>query len=343
MEENLNVRKKAELTLGGGVKFPEGFVFPYRLSKSTAGPGAGSTSAVFSFGGHRVKKSVSYEAGEFELVDDSGRLSMTRNGEPFLEDVKIEPVVFHCPEQAFFNLDQRCIFNCAFCVSPKLDKNLNKGYTDEEIVRMTKKAVGEQKVVSISLTSGVIDNIDDTLDRFVSCVSKLRKEFPDLPIGVEPYVSKNSQIEALKNAGATEIKLNIQSPNRGIFGRICPDLDYDSILGFLQHAVGVFGECRVTSNMIFGMGETDEEIEQMMESFCSKGIVPTVRALRINPINRDPLKAAIGEQPRVDPDRAIKLAKIQKKTLEKYGLDTRECRTMCIECTCCDLAPFRDF
>ncbi|MDR3074708.1 MAG: radical SAM protein [Candidatus Methanoplasma sp.] len=343
MEEDMNVRKKAELTLGGGVKLPEGFVFPYRLSKSTAGPGAGSTSAVFSFEGHRVKKSISYESGEFELRDDNGRLSMTRNGESFLGDVKIEPVVFHCPEQAFFNLDQRCIFNCAFCASPKLDKALNKGYTDEDIVSMTKKAVGEQKVVSVSLTSGVIGSIDDTVRRFVSCTSELRKAFPDLPIGVEPYVSNEDHVRALKDAGATEIKLNIQSPNREIFGRICPELDYDNILRLLRYATEVFGKGKVTSNMIFGMGETDEETEEMMELFCSSGIIPTVRALRVNPINRDSLRNAIGEQPRVDADRAIKLARIQKDKLEKYGLDTRECRTMCIECACCDLAPFRDF
>jgi len=36
------------------------------------------------------------------------------------------------------------------------------------------------------------------------------------------------------------------------------------------------------------------------------------------------------------------LAKMQKKKLLEYGLDTRDCRTMCLECTCCDLVPFRD-
>ena len=342
MEEDLIIRKKAELTLGGGVKLPKDFVFPYRVSTSTAGPGAGSASAVFSFGGHRVKKSISRKAGEFELIEDNGKFSMNRNGSPFLSDVTIQPVVFHCPEQAFFNLDQRCIYNCAFCVSPALSKDLDKGLSDERMVSMTKAAAEELRVVSVSLTSGVVGSVDETVERFVSCVSKFRKEFPGLPIGVEPYVTKKEHILALKNAGATEIKLNIQSPSKEIFEKVCPELDRDLIIEMLLFSVEVFGKGMVTSNMIFGMGETDEDIEQMTEFLCSKGIVPTFRALRTNPANRDALASAVGTQPPADADRAIKLAKMQKKKLLEYGLDTRDCRTMCLECTCCDLVPFRD-
>jgi len=106
--------------------------------------------------------------------------------------------------------------------------------------------------------------------------------------------------------------------------------------------VGIFGIGKVTSNMIFGMGETDEEIENMTEFLSSKGVIPTFRSLRINPKNQDNLISVIGRQPPADADRVIKLAKMQKEKLASYGLDTRNCRTMCIECACCDLVPFRD-
>ena len=123
MEEDL--RRKAILTLGGGVRLPEGFTLPCRISHSTAGPGAGFGSFAFSFNGYRVKKSVSYETGEFELHEDrDGKLSLTHNGEPFIDSITIEPVVRHCPEQAFFNLDPRCIFHGAYCNSPLLDISL---------------------------------------------------------------------------------------------------------------------------------------------------------------------------------------------------------------------------
>lgn len=342
MEEDLNVRKKAELTLGGNILLPKDFVLPYRVSRSTAGPGAGSASAVFSFGKHRVKKTVSYESGEFELIENEGELSLNRNGERFLEKIEIRPVVFHCPEQAFFNLDQRCIFNCAFCASPRLDKNIAKGLTDERIIELVKNALTDQPIVSISLTSGVVRSIDETVGRFVSCVSKLKMEFPDIPIGVEPYVSSKEHLLALKEAGVDEIKLNIETPDRDIFKKVCPELDMDLVLDMLEEAVGIFGKGKVTTNMIFGMGETDENIEEMAEFLCSKGIIPTLRALRTNTINSDVLLSTIGDQPPVDPERAISLTRMLKTKLIEHGLDTRDCHTMCLECTCCDLVPFRD-
>ena len=51
MEEDL-IQKKALLILGGPVRLPKGFEFPYRVSHDTAGPGAGYGSAVFAFGYH---------------------------------------------------------------------------------------------------------------------------------------------------------------------------------------------------------------------------------------------------------------------------------------------------
>lgn len=342
MEEDLNTRKKAELTLGGDILLPKDYVLPYRVSRSTAGPGAGSASAVFCFDGHRVKKTISYDSGDFELHEQDNGLSLTKKGKPFLDRVEIVPVVFHCPEQAFFNLDQRCIFNCAFCTSPKLNKDTDKGLSDERIVELVKGAINEQKIVSVSLTSGVIGTVDETVNRFVSCIKAIRKEFSDMPIGIEPYVSSKEHIQMLKNAGANEIKLNIESPNKDIFAAVCPELDFDRILQLLRDATLIFGKGKVTSNIIYGMGESDEDMEKMADLLCSYGVIPTFRALRKNYLNSDSLHDAIGDVPPVTPERAIALTRMLKGKLTEYGLDVNDCHTMCIECTCCDLIPFKD-
>ncbi|MDR3205504.1 MAG: radical SAM protein [Candidatus Methanoplasma sp.] len=342
MEEDVNLRKKAELSLGGGIRLPKGFVMPYRLSRSTAGPGAGSSSAVFAFGKYRVKKGVSYDSGEFELHDEGGVLSLTRNGEPFLNGVDIKPVVYHCPEQAFFNLDQRCMYNCAFCASPRLDRNATKGLTPEGIVGMVKDAMVSKTVGSVSLTSGVVDSVDDTVRRMADAVYAVRSEFPDMPIGVEPYASCAEHIRILKEAGADEIKMNLETATEAIFRKVCPELDRDGIFRLLSSAVDIFGRGRVTSNIIFGLGETDAELKEILEDLCGMDVIPTLRALRYNAYNGESLKAAIGDVPKVTPDRALSTARMLKDCLERYDLDSGGCRTMCIECTCCDLVPFRD-
>jgi len=338
------LEKKAVLSLGGGVRLPDGYEVPCRVSHSTAGPGAGFGSVALSFGRFRVKKSISYDSGEFELhVADDGKLSLTHRGEPFLDEVELQPVVRHCPEQAFFNLDPRCIYHCAYCSSPLLDMSEDKHLSTEKIMEMLHESVASYDVKAVSFTSGVVGSIDETVDRFVDVISRVRAEYPDMPIGVEPYVSTPEHIRRLKEAGADEIKLNIETPRRDLFAVVCPDLDYDSIMSLLEVAVEVFGKGRVVSNIIYGLGETDEDLREAMERICSIGAIPGLRALRVNKYNRENLIKAIGEPVPVTPERAMKVASMQKEIMKEHGLTSKTSGTMCLECGCCDLVPFRDF
>ncbi|MDO5862117.1 MAG: radical SAM protein [Thermoplasmata archaeon] len=337
------LEKKAILSLGGGIRLPEGYVVPCRISHSTAGPGAGFGSVAFAFGGFRVKKSVSYDSGEFELhVAEDGKLSLTRGGEPFLAEVTIQPVVRHCPEQAFFNLDPRCMYHCAYCSSPLLDMSEDKHLSTGKIMQMLDESIALQNVKAVSFTSGVVGSIDETIGRLVDAISAVRAKYPDMPIGVEPYVGSAEHIRMLKAAGADEIKLNLETPSREIFARVCPDLDYDGIIGFLKEAVQVFGKGRVVSNIIYGLGETDGDLREAMETLCSIGVIPGLRALRVNRINRESLTAAIGEPVPVTPERALAVARMQKEIMQAHGLTSKTSGTMCMECGCCDLVPFRD-
>ncbi|MCQ2085180.1 MAG: biotin synthase, partial [archaeon] len=131
----------------------------------------------------------------------------------------------------------------------------------------------------------------------------------------------------MKEAGADEIKLNVQAATADIFSRVCPDLDRDTIFKCLAHAVKHFGKGRVTSNIIFGMGETKEELAQCMEEICRIGAIPTVRSLRYNAYNRESLAEAIGHPEPVSPEYMIEVAELHRTILDKYGMDTNTCRT----------------
>lgn len=336
------LEKKAILALGGPVLLPEGFEIPFRVSRSTAGPGAGFYSIAMGFDRFRVKKSVSYETGEFELHDEGGRLSLTHRGQPFLDDISLMPVVRHCPEQAFFDLDPRCMFHCAYCSSPVICGDEDKHLDSERIMEMLRESVSSHDVKAVSFTSGVYGSIGETVERLADVIGRVRSEYPDMPIGVEPYVSSEEHIRKLKDAGADEIKLNLQCADRVIFSKVCPDLDYDGILSNLESAVRIFGRGRVTSNVIYGLGESDEDVRRVTELLCSMGVIPGLRALRINKYNRSNLETAIGQPVPVTPERSLAVAKMQKEVMEKHGLTSVTSHTMCLECGCCDLVPFRD-
>ncbi len=342
MEEDM-IQRKAELILGGAVRVPQDWRPPVRISRSTAGPGAGTRGLVFRFSGMRVKKPISTDEGEFQLEPYEGGLRLLRDGEVFIEQVEIEPVIFHSPGQAFFNLDQRCDFRCLFCASPSLGVEATKNLTPESITDMVVEASERDDFVSVALTSGVVGSVAATVDKMVRTVSLIRERLPWVTIGVEPYVDNEDQIWELRDAGADEMKINVETPNAEIFAKVCPDLDYENIRRMIEAAVEIFGRGKVSSNIIIGLGETDEQVLEEVRRLAEIGCAAGIRPLKVNDINRSALEGVLGALKVVDADRLIRLAHGQKRILEENGLDTRTFSTMCFECGCCDLVPFRDF
>lgn len=338
-----SAHKKATLIAGGAVKLPSDMHLPFKASRSTAGPGAGSTSIVFCFEGLRVKKSISREDGEFELLTGPDGYSMLHRGVPFIEKVELQPTIYHCPEQAFINLHQECIFDCKFCTSPRLPRNSTKDLDQEKVLRMIKDVMGQKDLVAISITSAVVGSAERTLDEMVEIVKRVRQMVgSDMPIGVEPYVSVLKDIDRLKQAGANEIKLNVETFDREIFEKVCGEMDIDWIMQALEHAVKVFGRSKVTTNIIFGLGETDENVLEGVERLAKMGIVPSLRPLRINDINRKPLTDSLGPLDPVTPERIVHLSQLAKGILSRYHLSPLDYQTMCHRCRCCDLVPFVD-
>jgi biotin synthase-related radical SAM superfamily protein len=337
-------KKKAELIKHGSIYVPTSMKLPYRMSRSTAGPGAGGRAIALSFGGTRVKMGVSRnEDNLFSLVGDFPEYTIKKKDEIFLKDVTIIPTLLHAPNQAFVNIYDECIFDCKFCATPRLGERKGKERTPEKCVDMILKAAESEDFESVAITSGVSGSVEETNQDILEVVRKVEGDLKDVDIGVETYITKPSQIEELKKAGTTEIKINIESFNRDIFERVCPDLDYDLIMDSLKHAVEIFGKGKVMTNIIIGLGESDEDVEEALEHFAIMGIIPIIRSLRENELNQEVLKEALGhELEKVTTDRMLKLASKEKEILEKYGLSTRTFETMCHKCGCCDIVPFWD-
>lgn len=363
--------KKAELINHGKINIPKGFALPFCPSRSTAGPGAGSKAFVFGFYGTRVKLSIVRDGSAmFSLVrktdavrtgepedekEDGNKMDIIgrkciqgtpymilKNGKPFLDEVSIEPTLMHAPNQAFINLTSECIYDCSFCVTPELDKK-NKAPSPERWVELILMHKNNPSLESVAITSGVAESPHKTVLDMVKVIKSIKQELLEIPIGAEPYLTSEEDIDLLYRAGATELKINLETPNREIFEKICHSLDYDGITQALIYAVQVFGRNKVCSNLIIGLGESDSEVLAAVEDLAKKGIVTTLRGVRVNDLNKPKLTAALGYTPEpVQVERLIKLAKKQKEIFEKYGLSTSEFKTMCHRCKSCDIVPQQD-
>jgi len=173
---------------------------------------------------------------------------------------RIEPALLHCPGQAYITLSESCIFDCTFCPVPKLG---GRTKTADEVLRMVDDAYRTGNLRAISITSGIERSPGEEVTRAVDLVKALTKY--NLPIGVSVYPTRDSSIR-LKEAGAVEIKYNVETMDREIFGRVCADMDLDFVLASLKDAVDIFGRNRVFANFIIGLGESDRTVRAVLGS-----------------------------------------------------------------------------
>lgn len=343
-------RKKAELISSGILYIPSEVRLPILVSRSTAGPGAGSHSVAFEFEGVRIKLPITKKKIEkgFAIVEKNGLFSISRieNGEIssdfFIDKIEFIQTLMHAPKEAFVNIHATCIYRCTFCTIPRQAGNQSKGYSLDKWVDAIVSSSEKKDFESFSVTSGIYRSVDKTVEDIAYVVKKARDKLlernVDVPIGVEPYVENEEQIKILKEAGATELKLNLHSYDKEYFRLLCPDWDFENVKRMLDCGVKIFGKGKVCSNILYGLGESDEMVLSGVEYLASKGIIATLRAVRVNEDNRQALENAFGNKiGNLEPERMISLAERGDKILYSYGLDRHRFSTMCLRCKCCDI------
>jgi len=296
----------------------------------SAGPGAGLESFFIRSGGHRVRLSINKNS-PLNVVRCCSEIAVIKDGKPIVTG-KFEPALSHCPEQAYLTISGRCVYDCRFCPVPKLDGEV-KGL--DKILQLVEEAKRTDKLRAISLTSGVEESPEKEVKRAVEIVRALRALYSE-PIGVSVYPTDTSS-EDLKEAGATEIKYNVETMDPEIFAKYCPGLSLDYVINSLEKAVKIFGRNRVSSNFILGLGESDECVISGVNHLAKMGVIPILR-----PISTHPLRAKEIRVERPSPERLLLLSRAARKILDEQGLRVDRAETMCLSCTGCDLAPHWD-
>ena len=317
-------RVKAELLAANSVRL-EGEPCTGFISRSTAGPTAGGEGSVFfSKNGRRVRLSVAREGHVRLHHHGKGRVTI------HLGDLEIqgnlEPAGLHCPRQAYVNVSERCIFHCRYCTVPLLAGGTKEPASIEARVREVL-----DRVDAIAITSGVSDSLEAEEFRVRTLVKRLVPF--GKPVGVSIYPTPETP-QHLHDLGVAEVKWNLETATPALFARMCPGLDYHAIRAALDRSVDLFGEGAVYSNLLFGLGESDENLERCIEDLASSGVVPVLRPL--NPA------AGLTAVPRPPAERILRVCEMHERALRRHGLDTRKARTMCTACTGCDLVPGRD-
>ena len=327
---HMNAEIKAELLSEGKVDV-EPSLLP-RPSRSTAGPGTGLRSIFFKSGGHRVRLEI--DAGSpLKMVQQDGDVVILKDNEELVRGV-IDPVVSHCPEQTYITISERCSYDCKFCSVPKFQGKIK---TLDQVLAIVERAKKSGNLKVIAFTSGVATTPEKEIDRVVKYVQAVKKYH--VPIGVAVSPAKDSS-QRLKDAGVTEVKYNVETMDREIFERVCTGRkghSLDFILTSLRDAVKVFGKNRVSTNIIIGLGETDDCVRKGVEYLSKMGVIAVLRPITLSPYRKGEISAT-----RPSAERLLKLTRMTSDILKKYNLDVKKSKTMCLNCTGCDLTPGRD-
>ena len=317
----MNWREIKSLFLAKGGARLTGIPADGYVSRSAAGPGAGGMGSFFlNVAGKRVRISLDPLSDLVCEHHGGGKVTCTLKGTTI--DAMLEKPGLHCPRQGYITVTSHCIFHCRYCAVP----NLTGRKTIAEIENLIESVLPD--IDAIALTSGVLTSVEEEEEYVLQVIRRIRRF--SLPIGVSIYPTLKTPA-LLKEAGVMEVKFNLETATDALFSKMCPGLDRTGIKNALLASVPLFGRGHVFSNIIFGLGETDDELAACITDLAENGIIAVLR-----PLNPTAQAATI---PRPSPDRIQRVFEIHQDILARYNLSFSDAMTMCPACAGCDMLP----
>lgn len=177
----------------------------------------------------------------------------------------------------------KCNANCAFCPQART----SRGKADM-LSRVTWPPFPTKKVVSgvrLASSSGLVKrlciqavNYGGVFEDIVGLVTEF-KECTDTPISVCCQPLDATRIGELAKAGVDRVCFAVDAATKELFDRVKGrgvggPYVLDGHFDALEAAVRVFGRGRVTTHIIVGLGERDEELVHLIQQLVDMGVYP---------------------------------------------------------------------
>jgi lipoic acid synthetase len=182
------------------------------------------------------------------------------------------PNIYECWEEreaTFLILGDRCTRRCGFC-----DVMTAKPFdVDEDEPRRIGEAVRTMGLRYAVVTGVARDDLEDGGARiWAACIRAIRDAVPGCGIEVLPADFKGGEqdIATVIEAGPDVFAHNLETVRR-LHPRIRPAFGYDRSLDVLRIAKGLRPSEVTKSNLILGMGERPQEIQEAMQDLRDAG------------------------------------------------------------------------
>jgi lipoic acid synthetase len=178
---------------------------------------------------------------------------------------------FGCGTATFMIMGDICTRNCHFC-------KVNHGKPDPlnpeepETLAQTIKSMQLKYVVITSVDRD--DLADGGAEHFAQCIAKIREQNPKIKIEILTPDFRGCMEEALaifeKNP-ADVFGHNVETVPR-LYASVCPSANYELSLQLLESHKKLMPSISTKSGIMVGLGETDEELIQVMQDLFDKGV-----------------------------------------------------------------------
>jgi biotin synthase-related radical SAM superfamily protein len=228
----------------------------------------------------------------------------------------------------------KCIANCGFCPQAKNSKSradmLSRitwpPFPTLQLVSGIENAVKQNKIRRVCIQ---VLNYPTVFDDVLNIVSSIRSRCI-VPISVSCQPVNIETMQKLKEAGVERIGIPLDAATEEIFDMIKGKhangpYVWQRQLTVMENAVKVFGKNRVSTHLMVGLGETEEDMVKILQRCVDMGVYPGLFAF--TPIAGTTLE--FSSSPSVNAYRRVQLARhliIHEKTKSEnmhFGKDGR--------------------
>lgn len=193
------------------------------------------------------------------------------------------------PTTAYLLLSRKgkCVANCSFCPQAKysnsranmLSRVTWPTFSTDEVIEKLEEKLKAGQIKRICLQSL---NYLEVFNDLLLVVKKIRSKL-NVPISVSCKPLNKQEMKQLQQAGVNRICISVDAATEKIFKKAKGSgtrglYDWKKHHETLTEAVKVFGKNFVTTHLIAGLGETEEELCQKIQWCVDSGIYPALFA-----------------------------------------------------------------
>ncbi|MFA6408862.1 MAG: lipoyl synthase [Gammaproteobacteria bacterium] len=178
---------------------------------------------------------------------------------------------FACGTATFMIMGDTCTRNCRFCNV----KHGKPGALDQNEPQMLAEAATHLKLKYVVITSVTRDDLSDGgASHFAACIHTLRKAAPNVKVEIltpDFRYCMDSALEILSINPPDVFNHNIETvPN--LYPKVRPSADYKTSLLLLEKHKKLHPNIPTKSGIMLGLGETKEEVSQVLKDLRKKGV-----------------------------------------------------------------------